>query len=528
MTDLLVRTESLGGSELARAALAGAAPAGWYPVLPAAVEEWRRHLETVRESAGDWSARLAPAIQAGGEAARRLAASAGGRGVVVTTGQQPGLFGGPVYTWSKALSALALADELERATGIPVAPVFWAATDDADFAEAAATWVAGPEGAERLELDPPELDGMPLSRVPLGDVTLQLDALARAAGSAANPAPVEAARRAYAEGTTVGDAYLALLRALLEPLGIAVLDASHAAVREAADTVLRRALRDAASLADAVDRRAEEITRAGYSPQVTPVPGLSLVALTDDAGKTRVSMSDAARVAGDAASVLGTTVLLRPVVERAILPTAAYVAGPGEIAYFAQVSAVADALDAARPVVVPRWSCTVLEPRTRELLDEYGLTVDALADPHAPERDLASALLPAGVKRALGAVRESMEAAVGELAAAGDDALVPDTVPVGFARDMTHRLERLERRYRAAIRRREEERFRDMARLRGALYPGGIRQERALNLLPLMARHGHALLEAMMAGAREHAAALVGTGAARQARSGAAAASAAS
>src|SRR5690606_26254070 len=170
-----------------------------------------------------------------------------GRGAVVTTGQQPGLCGGPIYTWSKALSALALADALEAATGVPVAPVFWAATDDADLAEASTTWVSLPGGAEELRMTggADEADGLPMADVPLPDLSAQLATLRRASGSIANAPPLELAERAYRPGNSVGDAYVELLRGLLQPLGIAVLGASHPAVRAAGRPLLVDALRRA-------------------------------------------------------------------------------------------------------------------------------------------------------------------------------------------------------------------------------------------------------------------------------------------
>src|SRR5687767_12871111 len=120
MTDLIVRTESLGGSPLARAAIAGSLPQ-WYERRPPTPAAWKTRVESVRGSVKDaeWLDALEPAFAAQGAAATRLQRVAGGRGVVVTTGQQPGLFGGPIYTWSKALTALALADEIEAATGVP-------------------------------------------------------------------------------------------------------------------------------------------------------------------------------------------------------------------------------------------------------------------------------------------------------------------------------------------------------------------------------------------------------------------------
>jgi uncharacterized protein YllA (UPF0747 family) len=348
-----------------------------------------------------------------------------------------------------------------------------------------------------------------MAEVPLGDLREQYATLARAAGSAASGWPLELAERAYADDATVGGAYVALLRGLLEPLGIAVLDASHPAVAAASAPVLRAALHSAESVDQAVRERADAIAAAGHGVQVPYVPGLTLVAArTADGGKTRVPLSDAAQAASDEGAALGTTVLLRPVVERHLLPTAAYVAGPGELAYFAQVSAVADALALPRPLGVPRWSCTIVEPRVARALARLGIEADELADPHAPERELAQRLLPRDVADALGELRATLARATDGIGDAGAE-LLPPAVVEGFARQVTHRIDRLERRYRAAVKRAGAAELHDLATARGALYPGGARQERALNLMPLLARYGPGLLDALLAGAGAHARALV-------------------
>ncbi|MDQ3950774.1 MAG: bacillithiol biosynthesis BshC, partial [Gemmatimonadota bacterium] len=227
LTDIQVITEPLGGSALSLAAQRGEVPERWYRRRPADAAEWRDYARDVAQqfSTGQWLSALHPALEPSGEAADRLRRVVQGQGVVVTSGQQPGLFGGPVYTFSKALSALALADELEARTGIPVAPVFWAATDDADFEEASWTKVAINGGVVRLALHDPPAAGTPMAATPIGDVSAELAQLERASGSAAFAAALDAVRRAYRPEATVGDAFVALLRTLLEPLGIAVLDA---------------------------------------------------------------------------------------------------------------------------------------------------------------------------------------------------------------------------------------------------------------------------------------------------------------
>lgn len=514
-----VVTEPLGGSPLSQAVQRCMLPPEWHPPRPDSVARWTERLVAIREEfrARDWYDALAPAFgmphgQAGTDATTRLERVARTGGVVVTTGQQPGLFGGPVYTWSKAVSVLALADALESATGIPVAPVYWAATDDADFAEASWTHVPHAGGFEILRLPPvPGAGELPLSELPLGDCGELLAVLARGAGSAASADVLDQVRGAYAPRQTVGGAFLALARALLEPLGIAVLDASHEAVRAAGFPVMQRALDRAPEVERALRQRDEAIVQAGYRPQVDAVPGRALVFARSGDGGRKERLPVAAATAAAARATPGSllpNVLLRPIVERTILPTAAYAAGPGELAYFAQASAAAAALGTPAPLALPRWSGTILESHIEKLLARYGLEPADLADPHAAETALARAALPASARERLAELRTSADRAAA-LGQDGDE-LLPAAVLEGFRRHLHHRIDRLERRYLAAAKRREEAALRDLATLRGALYPGGKRQERAANLVPFLARHGDAIWDAMAAEARAHAAALLG------------------
>jgi bacillithiol biosynthesis cysteine-adding enzyme BshC len=505
MTDARIVTESLGGSPLSRRGRAGELPQ-WFVTPPSTAAGWQSYARDVIASVPpDWLDRVGPAIAARGAAADRLARSANGKGLVVTTGQQPGLFGGPLMTLAKALTARALADVLEQTTGLPVAPVFWAATDDADFAETASVSLALDGGARALMLEQRTPAGVPSSRVPMGDDLETLTSLLRdACGSAPSAHFLERALAAYRPGATIGDAYVALLRDVLEPLEIAVLDVSHECMAGASAGVMRRAASRAPLVTAAVRRRDAEIEEAGFSPQVEEVPGLSHVFVNVDGTKRRLTQAEAAEFSPADGEWLSATVLLRPVLERALLPTAAYVAGPGEFAYFAQVTAVADALELPRPLVVPRWSTTIIEPRVQRMLDALGITETDLADPHAVESRLARAELPETTATALAALRSDTMTAIDRLRS--DDAgLVAPEVVDGVRRDLAHRLDRLERRYIAGVKRRETELMGRIATARGALYPHGIRQERKLAWLPFLARGGAPLIERMLEAAREHA-----------------------
>ncbi|HSJ64043.1 MAG TPA: bacillithiol biosynthesis BshC [Gemmatimonadaceae bacterium] len=513
-TELRIVSRGIGGAPMVRDGRIAAAAAAWYLPRPRVPDEWRAHVEGVRASAQPgWAEALAPAIRAGGAAAERLARVAGRRGVVITTGQQPGLFGGPLYTWWKALSALAVADAVEAAAGVPAAPVFWAATDDADFAEASETFVAVPGGLERLALPRVGADGTPLADVPLGAVRGLVRRLAAAAGSGVYPQALELAAQAYGDGQTIGSAYVALLRGLLEPLGIAVLDAAHPAVRAAGSPVLARALRESAALERSLLQRERDLRSAGFRAQVPLVRGRSLVFSSRDGRRERIPIAAAAEAAGVPDQTRGPNVLLRPVMERAILPTAAYVAGPGELAYFAQVSAVADALDVARPLAVPRWSGTVLEPHVQRLLDRHALDIEGLVPAGAAEGAVARQAIAPEVREAMGRLRgatgSALETLSRALEASGAPA-VPPAVLSGAGRDVERRVARLERRIIAAAKREQTDAMRDVATLRAALLPEGKPQERVLNLLPLLARHGPRLLDRVRAAADRHARGLTG------------------
>jgi uncharacterized protein YllA (UPF0747 family) len=462
-------------------------------------------------SVREWATVLAPALEASGAAAERLARSAGGKGVVVTTGQQPGLFGGPVYTWSKALSALALADALERETGVPTAPVFWAATYDADFAESSASYVILNGDLVHLQPPPPDKPDLSMRDTPLGNVSQLIHSLELASGSAVARSALDAVRESYRAGQTIGLAYVQLLRTILEPLGIAVLDAGHPAVRRASRAFLGTALSRAGEIDAALTAREKELSEAGFTPPVAHVKGLSTVFRYSQQARTRIPIAEAASVDPDAE--LEANVVLRPVAERAVLPTVAYAGGPGEVAYFAQATAIAQLLGVPVPLVVPRWSGMIIEPHVERLLARYSLAPDDLRDPHAAESRLVRAQLSNEVRDAIASYATRADALNDALRAAlaedGTPPLVPDAVLDGARHNVAHRIDRLERRIVAAAKRREATTMRDIAIARTSLFPLGKPQERVLNFIPMLARHGQPLVAQMRARANEHAALLL-------------------
>ena len=494
------------GTALTRPAVEGVG-SRWYVPRPSDSTRWLERAATVRDNllTNDWTLDLAPALNATGRAADNLA-RVSSTGFAVTTGQQPGLFGGPLYTWWKALSAVALAARLESLTGVPVVPIFWAATDDSDFAEASYTVVPSSDGAERIEMRIEAESGTPLSAISVGDLEEQITRLERSAGSAASSETLRIVRDTYRSSATVGGAYVELLRRILEPLGVPVLDASHPAVRAGQRPLLSRALENADTVEEALAARTRDLKAGGHSAQVKLVKGRTLVFAEENGRRERLRIRDVKKSATDSnIGSLGPNVLLRPVVEAAIIPTVAYIGGPAEIAYFAQTSAVAEALGAVTPLVVPRWSGFVIEPRIQKILERHSLTVEDFRDPHMVESRIARDSLPHSFRGGLNELREAIANLTGNLARSEGADLVPPSVLDGLKRGMNHRVDRLERRMAASVKRKGNDALHDARIARGSLFPLGTPQERALNLIPLLARNGNDLLSAVLDEARRHA-----------------------
>ena len=502
-------TRQIGGSALAQRAIGGGLPE-WYASHPIGSAEWVSVATQVASEFANrpWFCDLLPAFDASGVAAERLHAASESGGLVVTGGQQPGLFGGPLYVLYKAVTLLEMADALSSLTGLPVAPVFWAATDDADFVEASHVSVVRRGKLDTLAMSPDAGIGHAMANTQLGGVADQIARLEEACGSAADARAIDAVRNAYVSGATVGSAYVKLLRSILEPLGVAVLDASHKSVRVAGHSTVVSALNNADDIAAALGARSKAIADAGFRAQVADVTNLSLVFETlDDGTRRRVPVRTARAVGGTVPTErLGPNVLLRPIMERQILPTATYIGGPGEIAYFAQVSAVAKVIGAVVPRIAPRWSGTLIEPHIEEILGRLDATIEDFTDPHATESRVAREAVSPGVRNAIDGLRAELDASAKRLRGDGQtsEAL---TRSIGTMRaGVEHRLDRLERRYAAAIKQAGSADLRDVATLRATLYPNGAPQERVLSFIPFLARYGDALVNATREQARLHVA----------------------
>lgn len=423
-----------------------------------------------------------------------------GEVLVVTTGQQPGLFTGPLYTVYKALSAIALARQLERTGGVPVVPVFWVAGDDHDFAEANHAWVLDTAGdAIRIVLRerPADAPLRPLFREACGaEVAGALDRLSTALPDTEFKADVLAwLAAAYRPETNLADAGGAAVHELLASRGIAVFRAHDRAAKRAAAPWILRGLHE--TLPDGLTPVLVE--GAAGRDRLRP-DGDGFIARRSGERFTRAQLE---RIAVEAPERLSPNVLLRPGVEAALFPTVAYVGGPAELGYLPDAAPLFARLGVPAPAVVPRWSGVVIEARVEKVLARHGLTpADFDGTPGRGRPALESRViresLPADIVEALERLRAGAQERYAELAAAVAriDPTLERTVQSARNAALAGTQE-IEKKLVASLKRTNETLMGQVARARAALAPAGQPQERVLTVASFLVRYGSAFLDAV-------------------------------
>jgi bacillithiol biosynthesis cysteine-adding enzyme BshC len=469
---------------------------------------------------GSIASAVAPAVVPAGSADALAARLALPGALTVTTGQQPALFLGPLYTLHKALSAAALAQLLEERWQRPVIPVFWVAGDDHDWEEArGAHWLD--ESGQLVTGVLPERDPgapmTPLWRETLGDgIRAVADRFARGHATAPAAQPiVELLERYFVPGQTLAGANCRMLAELLAPLGVLVLDSTAEPFKRAGAPLLLRALRQHAELSRRLQARGAELREAGHDPGLEHDPVATLVMLDGPDGRDRIvsdgagyrlrragtsmSLHDLEQIAEREPQRLSANVLLRPVVESELLNTVGYCAGPGELRYLALASEVFETLGVPRPAAVPRWSGLLVDSYTDRMLARFGLSLEQLRDPARDVLAIAAAdrLTPETVA-ALNDLRRAVRAQFEVLGReAGTIAPPLARSAEGSERRIEFELSRLERRLVRSLKHRHETELRQLARARTFVLPAGRAQERMFCVAEPLARFGLPLMGAV-------------------------------
>ena len=438
--------------------------------------------------------------------------------VACISGQQVSLLGGPLYSLLKAISALQMAEHLS-AQGCPAVPVFWLATEDHDLAEVAGATLPNRCELEKLTSTAQTDSQAPVGRVPLPPtITAIVERAAQLLAQRTSSTPhiawiIGALRESYREGESYGSAFAKLMTRLLAGTGLILVDPLDNELHAIAQPLFAAAAGRAAELDQALLERGQGLHRAGYHEQVRVTPDSTLLFSlegnrrtvlhrADDGfllGARRVTQQELSeRVAGHPEQ-FSANVLLRPVMQDYLFPTAVYFAGPSEIAYFAQAAVVYEKLLGRSTPVLPRLSATLIGPEISGLLERYSLSFcDLFHGSQQVSELLASRVLSPGLRQAFEQSRKALE---GNLDAVEAELQKLDPTLVDAAsrsrRKMLYQLSKIGSKAARAELQRNPQLAQDACRVLTELFPNKELQERVLPGIYFLAQYGPELLSTL-------------------------------
>ncbi|MEP6818655.1 MAG: bacillithiol biosynthesis cysteine-adding enzyme BshC [bacterium] len=451
--------------------------------------------------------------------------------LAVVSGQQAGLFSGPLYTIYKALSAVKLAGCLTQRKTKAV-PVFWIATEDHDFPEVAQAEFIGRDCKLAQVEASKDLhrDGQPVGQVIIDSsidaVLTQL--LELLPSSEFTPDLETVLRDAWRAGRSYGEAFARMMTSLLGSHGLVLLDPLDPRLKALAAPLYAKAALRAHDIATAIEMRSRRLIELGYHAQVTASENSFPLFLHDDSGArhalTRTSdgkyttkQTDESYTVEELSNMVqaqpekfSPNVTLRAVVQDYLLPTIAYYGGAAEIAYFAQTGEVYRLLERPTTPILPRSSLTMIERHTGRVLERYGLgLVDLFAGPESVLKRVVEEHLGAETAKSFAKAEGTVNGELDELREQlrSVDPTLADALETG-RRKINHQLEGLRTRFHRAQMARDEAAQRQLQRAFDQLYPHKELQERHINITSLLARHGHYVVDwiynAINIGSNEH------------------------
>lgn len=456
---------------------------------------------------------------AGEETFRHIEALRDGATVAVVTGQQIGLFTGPLYTIYKALTAVRLAGCLSQ-RGTRAVPVFWLATEDHDWKEIAHAEVIACDGrlasVGATEEASPHREGEPVGRVVLAEsieteTKRLLDVLPETEFTAELAKLV---RDAYRAGNTMTDAFARLLHALTKSFGLVLFDPLNEELKKLAAPIYREAILRAPQLAAALEARSRELSAADYHAQVLVSEDSFPLFLEVDGARRALArtkngtyaakeadheftLEELADRAARSPAEFSPNVTFRAVVQDYLLPTVAYVGGAAEIAYFAQVAEAYRLLGRPATPIVARASLTIVEHRTARMLERYQLHLSDFFQglDHVIAR-VVEEHLGADSAQTFERTGETIAAALDDLNARlrDFDPTLASALEAG-RRKIDYQLNGLRTRFHRAQMARDRALHRQLERAATLLYPEKSLQERHVNVASLVARHGSYVID---------------------------------
>jgi uncharacterized protein YllA (UPF0747 family) len=484
----------------------------WDAVLERVDRESRNEDADTRRSVMEDVARLSERLGTRSDVLEKLRAVSRREAFLVVTGQQPGLFGGPLLTAYKAFTSVALADILEGTLSRPVVPLYWCGSDDTDFAEIRAVTLLSRQSIPVSTSLPQEahVPGAATGGISVDWHLALWKTLRRVFGEFERGADASrVVEQAFAAARDHGEHASAILVALCGGR-LAVIDGRSPSLRVHARRLILDYVQREEDIKRLVAENGRRLTQAGYHAQLTVGEDSGVFLLEDGLRKSvaperRSSLVEAATNSIERCSP---GVIARNLVQDGGLLPVAVVLGPAEIAYRCQMGPLYGLLGVPTPAPVPRLAGTFVPPALAELLERGGMSSveSAIERPADFARSVFDAALPAQVREASERFEREVAAAVGRLSRALDA-----NAPERAATRIRSKLEDFGRRAASLSASLPEigkatalERWSFLADLASLLRPGGKPQERTISALAPCLSGGAEALDDLLSIARSH------------------------
>ena len=484
-------------------------PAAWADVISRTQRHPRQRDRIASALRAQQDRRGAPA-----EARAASAQLADAATVAVVTGQQAGLFGGPLFTLLKALTALRLAQTVRDTHGVPAVAVFWIEAEDHDWNEVRTCGVLDADlSCRTIELaDLPGANQGPVARVQLDDSIASAVAELEAALPATEFTPdlLTTLRAAYAPGTGMADAFGRWLESVLGPRGLIVYDASDVETKPLVADLFARELEGAGETARHATEAGTRLQAAGYHAQVMPADGTIALFHLNNGRHAIQRDGDGFRVGDDHVSAdeltarvrhrpetFSPNVMLRPLVQDTLFPTVCYVAGPNELAYLGQLRGVYEAFGVPMPLFYERATATIVDSNAMKFLTRNDVALESLrAQDEAALNELLQAQLPASVEAS---VQDAVRAIDERLGVIAQEVVQVDATLEGATRSTLARmqddLKKLQGKIIQAAKRKDETLKRQFRHAQAQVFPAGHPQEREVGFVYFLNKYGPVLIE---------------------------------
>ncbi len=439
---------------------------------------------------------------------------------VVVAGQQAGVLTGPLYTIHKAVSLIQTARRLSSEWGVRVVPVFWIAGEDHDLDEINHVYAVHDETRvvkHKLELNKRGRVSASMLAVDDDVLTGFVDRfLAEETETNHTGALRELLYSTARSAGTLVEWFARIMARLFGKHGLVLLESSSDWVRELEAPVFRQVIERNEAIAALLQQALGQIVTAGYQPQLQVEPnGANLFIyeagerllleregerfVTKD-GRYAYSRAELLALTEQAPARFSANVVSRPLMQEHLLPTLAFIGGPGEIAYWAFYKHVFAELGYRLPIVLPRLSVTLLEGAVERLLGQLGLSVETVLTGFAAwKEEWLKRSEPDPLSQRFIETRQAIENLYRPLV---EDVVRADAGLRELAEKNVSRVlgqvDFLQERLRRSLLQREEVSCRRLMRVEAALLPEGVWQERKLSFFSFANKYGLSLLDRLV------------------------------